>query len=125
MCWDYLQSSFLSYLEYLKCLYHSLIYSHLSYCRVSWGSTYPTKFNCLLLLQKRVLRITTQSGWRDHSRPLFTRLGILNVFQITKLQMGELVYKLQNLNQNNLLPDIYDSYFTNIGEANRYCTRSR
>ena len=72
-----------------------------------------------------VLRITTQSGWRDHSRPLFTRLGILNIFQITKLQMGELVCKHQNLNQNNFLSDIYDSYFTKISEAYRYCALSR
>ena len=42
-------------------LYYSLIYSHLSYCTVSWGHTYLTKLNCLLLLllQKRVLRIIT------------------------------------------------------------------
>ena len=69
------------------------IYSHLSCCTVSWGNTYPTKLNCLPLLHKRVLRIITQSGWRDHSRALFTRLGVENIFRITKLQMGELVYK--------------------------------
>ena len=49
-----------STLNIFKCLYHSLIYSHLSYCTVSWGRTYLTKLNCLLLLQKRVLRIITQ-----------------------------------------------------------------
>ena len=43
-----------------KCLYYSLIYSHLSYCTVSWGCTYLTKLNCLLLLQKSLLRIITQ-----------------------------------------------------------------
>ena len=76
--------------------------------------------NCLLLLKKRVSGITTQSGWRDHSRPLFGRLGILNIFQINKLQLGELVYK----HQNNLLPRIYDSYFSNISDVHQYHTRS-
>ena len=85
-----------------KCLCYSLIYSYLSYCTVSWESTYPTKLNCLLLLQKRVLRIITLSGWWDHSRPLFTRFGILNIycnlvikniFLITKFQIDELVCK--------------------------------
>ena len=83
----------------LKCLYYSLVYSHLSYCTAVWASNYPAKLNCLLLLQKRVLRIKTRSCWRDHSRPWFTRFRILNISQINKLQLGELVYK----HQNNLL----------------------
>ena len=46
-----------SSLNIFKCLYYSLVYSHLSYCTVSWGRTYLTELNCLPLLQKRVLRI--------------------------------------------------------------------
>ena len=56
-----------------------------------------------------ILRNMTQSGWRDLGRSLFTSVRILNIFQITKLQMGELVYK----HRNSFLPDIYDSYFMN------------
>ena len=53
------------------------------------GKKLSYEAHCLLLLQKRVLRIITRSGWRDHSEPLFNRLGILNISQIYKLQFGE------------------------------------
>ena len=112
---------FLKYVAGFITLNYSLIYSYLSYCTASWASNYPTKRNCLLLLQKRVLRIITRSGWRDHSGPLFSTLGILNISEINKLQLDDFVYK----HQNNLLPEIYDSYFLNISDVHHYHTRSR
>lgn len=45
--------------------------------------------------------------YSEKRRKLFHRLGILNIFQITKVQLGELIFKYQN----NLLLRIYGSFF--------------
>src|SRR3984893_16336859 len=42
-----------------KCLislYYSLIYPHLSYCIIVWGSAYNTALHRLIILQKRAIR---------------------------------------------------------------------
>ena len=46
-------------------------------------------------------------------RKLFHRLGILNIFQVTKVQSGELIFKYQN----NLLLRIYDSFFVKVRDV--------
>ena len=52
-------------------LYYTLIYPYLTYCNIVWSSTYVTNLNRILLLQKRAVRILTNSEYRAHSDPLF------------------------------------------------------
>lgn len=46
---------------------------------------------------------------------------MLNIFQITTLQSGEIVYK----HEHQLLPRIYDSYFQNGRDVRWYHASSR
>ena len=42
-------------------LYYALIHSHFNYGLAVWGSTYPTYFNKLKLLQNKGIRIVISS----------------------------------------------------------------
>ena len=70
----------------LLLMYNSLVHSHLLYCIEIWGTAYKTSLQPLFLLQKRAVRLICDAGYRDHSEPLFKRLGIRNIFQEIKLR---------------------------------------
>ena len=55
----------------LKTLYYSLIYPYIQFCVSVWGSTYPTNLNCLILLQKKVVRIIAMKPHDVHTDPIF------------------------------------------------------
>jgi hypothetical protein len=52
-------------------LYYTLIYPYISYCNIVWSSTYATSLNLIWLLQKRAVRVMTNSEYQAHSAPLF------------------------------------------------------
>ena len=51
-----------------KSLYYTLIYPYLTYCTTVWSSAYVTNLNRIFLLQKRAVRIITNSDFRAHSQ---------------------------------------------------------
>ena len=76
----------------LKCLYYALINSHLQYCIGSWGQASHNALLPLKLMQKRIIRIMTNSGFRDPSLPLFSKLNILQVDDVIKLAAAKLMH---------------------------------
>ncbi len=68
----------------LKMLYFSMVHSHLSYCRNIYGSANATSRNSLKIKQKAAIRIVCNAGHRDHTHPLFKRLGILPLNELIK-----------------------------------------
>ena len=52
-------------------LYYSLIYSYLYYGNIIWESTYHINLYRLRILQKRIVRIITNSNYDAHTLPLF------------------------------------------------------
>ena len=63
-------------------LYYALVYPYLIYGNVVWGNTYKTKLIPILNIQKKILRLLTFSPYREHSKPLFDKYKILNIYQI-------------------------------------------
>ena len=47
-------------------LYNALILPYKNYCNI-WGNCSKTKINLLLLLQKKAIRICTQSSYLAHA----------------------------------------------------------
>ena len=66
----------------LVTLYNSLVLPYLSYCIVVWGNSCQTRMDVLFKLQKRAIRICTNSNYRAHSAPLFRKLKTLNVHDL-------------------------------------------
>ena len=92
--------SYLLTSKVLLMLYYSMIYPYLSYCNFVWASNYNSRLNRLIILHKRIVRIMTRSTYLEHTQPLFSRLGLLNLNQITTFQISVFMFK----SLNNLLP---------------------
>ena len=79
--------------EILINLYYSLVYPHLTYCILIWGGTYRTHLSDIELLQKKLVRLITNSEYLAHSKPLFYQTGILNIFELYEYHLGIFAFK--------------------------------
>ena len=105
----------------LLTLYYSLIYPHLTYCNIVWGSTYDSYLHSIYLLQKRFVRTATHSKRLDHSAPLFNRLKLFNIFQINTYQICTFIYKIKYI--PNSIPKHFCNYFQTNSQIHNYNTR--
>ena len=80
--------------------YNTLIYPYIVYCNCAWSSTYVSNLNRIYHLQKRAVRVITNSDYRAHSAPLFSKLGILDTFQANTFEIAKFMFYYKN----NLLP---------------------
>ena len=83
---------------YLSCktkltLYYTLIYPYITYCNSTWSSTYVSNLNRIYYLQKRAVRAITNSEYRAHTAPLFSKLEILDIFQVNTLDTAKLMFR--------------------------------
>ena len=67
----------------LLCLYYSLIYPYLIYCNPIWSNTYAVHTEQLKILQKRAIRILSNSDYLAHTNPLFFRNRVLKLDDIS------------------------------------------
>ena len=74
-------------------IYNTLILPYINYCNIVWARSSTNHLHSLTLIQKRAIRICTLSYPRDHTAPLFARLGTLTVSDINKLHTGIFMYK--------------------------------
>ena len=58
--------------------------------------TYVTNLQRIYLLQKRAVRLISKSDYRAPSRPLFTKMKILDIFSIYSLQASSFMYLYHN-----------------------------
>ena len=74
-------------------LYYTFVYPYFLYCNIVWGSTSAIHLNKLFLLQKKIVRITTNSSYFEHSSPLFYQTKILNIYDLHKYMLSIFMYK--------------------------------
>ena len=91
------------------------------YCVHVWGKTYASNLDCLNKLQKRIIRLIAGVPPREHTAPLFTKYGILQMSQIADYNIGIFMYKIYYKE----VPAIFDSYFTFNCDIHDYNTRQR
>jgi hypothetical protein len=84
----------------LLMLYHTLVYSYLNYCNIVWGSASASALNKLISLQNRAIRLITHSAFRSSCDPLYARLNLLKLSDITNLLTIQFMYRVKN----HLLP---------------------
>ena len=96
-------------------LYNSLILPHLQYSILAWGS----KNNRLVKLQKRALRIISNSKYNAHTDPLFKAFHLLKLEDIFELNALKLYHNFLN----NKLPHFFQNMFT-MEQTHQYETRS-
>ena len=84
--------------ECLKAIYHSLAYSHLSYGVTIWGGTWANHLRCVLIAQKRILRVISYASRYDRSLPLFIRNNLLSFKYIHIYFSSLMMFKFLNHN---------------------------
>jgi hypothetical protein len=78
--------------EILANLYYTFIYPYLLYCNLVWGGTFPGHLQPLFLLQKKIIRIVTNSDYLAHTDPLFRQTSILKLEDIHKFLLGQYMH---------------------------------
>jgi hypothetical protein len=76
-------------------LYISFFHSHLLYCTNIYSCTSQTNINKIFLLQKKAIRIITNSSYTSRTAPLFASLNILPLEKVithAKLSFMHTVY---------------------------------
>ena len=101
----------------MKLMYDSLILSHLQFGITCWGF----ESNRLIRLQKRALRIMTNSKYNAHTEPVFKELCLLKLGDIFDIQCMKFFFKFKN----ETLPKYFRSLFTFNHEMYQIETRNR
>jgi len=68
----------------LLMLYYAMVHSHIVYCINVYSCANKSALEKIRIKQKQAIRIITNSGFRDHTEPLFARLKILNVDKLIR-----------------------------------------
>ena len=89
-------------MENMMILYKSLIASYLNYGLLLWG----TESYKVLTLQKKAIRLISNSSYISHTNLLFIQHKLLKIGDLFKLKLLKLYYKLSY----NHLPSYFDKY---------------
>ena len=104
----------------LLLLYNSLVLPHISYGNMLWINSSNSLLNRLYLLQKRALRIVAKTHYLAHTLHLFRQFRVLTVFELSKLQLGEFMFK----HDKGLLPKSFQNWYICNSGIHLYNTRN-
>ena len=88
-------------------LYNALVLPYLDYCNVIWSGATEHDINRLTVLQKKAIRLCTNSPFLAHTPPLFKELGSLTLKDRILYRIGIFMFKYVN----SILPCIFNDYF--------------
>ena len=102
-------------------VYHAIFNSHMLYACQLWGQWNSVHSRRILSLQKYALRLISFANTRDSSSPLFSKFGILKIFDLVKVLNVLFIRKFLNY---ELPLDLYNTFnFYNFEHS--YNTRSK
>ena len=93
-------------LDVLKNLYFTLIQPYFTYCILAWGAVHKATLQPLVLHQKKLIRILTNSDYYAHTNTLFKQLKILNLENLYVFHTLLYMYKALVMNR---YPDVKNS----------------
>ena len=89
--------------------------SIISYCNLIWSNTYSSHLDPIIKLQKRVIRLITNSDYLAHTYPLFKQLKLLNIMNFRKYNLAIYFFK----NRATLLPHLRHHHHYHTRNRNR------
>ena len=107
--------------KHLKLIYHALISPHLSYGIPFWHNSTKQRLHRLTILQKKAIRIITNSQYNAPSSPLFKQERILPLEKLHQAELQKLMYRIHH----SLIPNPIPSAFSFNPPAHPYPTRYR
>lgn len=106
----------------LMTLYYSLIYPYLTYCNIVWGASYSSYFNQILLIQKRFLRMISNTN-QAPSAPLFSKFKLLSIFSINILQTCLFMFNFIHYKQD--ISGTFQKFFLLSSDIHSYSVRGQ
>ena len=106
----------------LKKLYYSLFHSHLLYCTNIISCTSQTNINKILVLQKKAIRIITNSHYTAHTNTLFLESGIL---PFDKLIAQNKLHFMHSIAQDYAPKAFNQTWPTNVNRDTGYVLRNQ
>jgi hypothetical protein len=94
----------------LKSLYYAMVHSHIAYCINIYGCASATVLNKLIVKQKEAIRVVCLAKFRDHTNPLFKRLGILPLNKLIRYSSLKFMHKYKH---NRLPFSFNETWLTN------------
>jgi len=94
----------------LKSLYFALIHSHLSYCTSIMNCTSQKNKNRIAKVQKKAIRVITNSSFNAHTGPLFINHSILPFEML--IQQAQLLF-MHSIEYNYAPPSFDDTWTKN------------
>jgi len=86
-----------------------MTYPYLHYCNIVWASTYPSRLEKLVVLQK-IIRIISACKYWNHTSNYFKELRILKFPDINFLQIALFMYNIdRKLLPSLLMKDFYQN----------------
>jgi hypothetical protein len=105
--------------ETLRQLYFSFLYPYINYCLIIWGKAAASTLDPIFKLQKKAIRIIYNIRYRDSTIMAFKNAKILRLPELYTAAILLFMYKLKN----NLLPEIFNSFYSENSSFHRYPTR--
>ena len=75
-------------------LYKSLIQSQIEYCLPVWGNALDTHMEPLKIIQRKIIRVITNSKYNSHSEPLFSQAKALTIEDMYLIRCARIGMKL-------------------------------
>ena len=94
-------------------MHFSVIHNYVNYCNIAWASTTRINLDKILKKQMHAVRIIFNKDKFTHSKPLMRDMNALNVYQINKINIFQ-VLKFMYKAKHNLNPRVFDNAFTEI-----------
>jgi len=104
----------------LYSLYCTLVLPYINYGIAAWGSSGKIHLDKIFKLQKKAVRIISNSHYLSHSDPLFKKYNLLNVYDVYYLELCTFMHK----HFTNQLPEAFNNYFTIQSNVHKYHTRN-
>ena len=102
--------------EILQTLYHALIFPHIEYGIIAWGSASSSILRATSMLQKRAIRSINKSAYNSHTEPLFKSSNIMKIEDVYKYKMALFMFDFSH----GRLPLSFDSMFKFTHEIQNY-----
>ena len=94
-----------------RSIYFAIFESNLNYCSLVWTQNYNI-INCLVILQKKALRIMIYQPRNSDTSPLFRKAAVLKFKD--KINLENILFISKSI--NNLLPSLFNNCFVFSGK---------
>ena len=105
----------------LKVEYFSMFNSVLQNSLLNWGNACKSHLQKLSILQNKIITACLFCSRRDSTALLYSEFGVIKLKDMINMEIAKFMFKFYN----KMLPNLFDSYFTELDSIHSYNTRQK